>query len=142
MLDPLRHSGGFADLVGYRLAAWREGYAEVTLTLSPEHMNRSGVMHGGVLVTMIDAACGYAGCYAADPGQPRRAFTLSLETQFLASAEAGSTLTVKAEKTGGGRQIFFSRARVVDQDGRTVGQGSGVFRYRSDPAQARSAVAR
>ena len=135
MLDPLQHSGGFADLLGYRLTAWREGYAEITLTLAAEHMNRSGVMHGGVLTTMIDAACGYAGCYSAEPDPPRRAFTLSLETQFLAAAEIGSTLTVTAEKTGGGRQIFFSRAQALDQDGRLIGQGSGTFRYRSAPAR-------
>ena len=98
-------------------------------------MNRSGVMHGGVLTTMIDAACGYAGCYSAEPDAPRRAFTLSLETQFLAAAETGSTLTAKAEKTGGGRQIFFSRAQAVDQGGRLIGQGSGTFRYRSAPAR-------
>ena len=138
MLDSLRHRGGFADLVGYRLEAWRENYAEVTVTLGPEHLNRSGVMHGGVLTTMIDAACGYAGCYSADPDQPRRAFTLSLEAQVVASAKAGSTLTVKAEKTGGGRQIFFSRAQAVDQDGRLVGQGSGTFRYRSAPGRTPS----
>ena len=136
MLDPLGPTGGFADLVGYRLTAWREDSAEVTVTLGAEHMNRSGVMHGGVLTTMIDAACGYAGCYSADPDRPKRAFTLSLETQFVASAEAGSRITVKAEKTGGGRKIFFSRAQVVDQDGRVIGQGSGVFRYRSVPDAA------
>ncbi len=130
MLDPLRHSGGFADLVGYRLVAWRESYAEIAVTLGLEHLNRSGVMHGGVITTMIDAACGYAGCYSANPEPPLRAFKLSLETQFVASAEAGSTLTVKAEKTGGGRKVFFSRAQVVDQDGRLIGQGSGTFRYR------------
>ena len=71
----------------------------------------------------------------AEPEPPRRAFTLSLETQFLAAAEIGSTLTVTAEKTGGGRQIFFSRAQAADQDGRLIGQGSGTFRYRSAPAR-------
>ena len=135
MLDPLRHSGGFADVVG-RLTAWREGCAEVTVTLNAEHMNRSGVMHGGVLTTMTDTACGYTGCYTAKPDQPRRTCTLSLETRFLAEAESGSTITVTAEKTGGGRQIFFSRAQAVDQDGRPVGQGSGTFRYRSSPTVA------
>ena len=130
MLDPLRHSGGFADLVGYRLTAWRDGYAEVTATLGAEHMNRSGVMHGGVLTTMIDAACGYAGCYAAAPEVPRRAFTLSLDCHFTAAAAAGDRLSVSARRTGGGRQVFFSRAEVHDQNGRLIAQGAGVFRYR------------
>ncbi len=130
MNDPLLPQGGFAKLVGYRLAVWREDYAEVEVRIDKQHLNRSGVLHGGVLTTMIDAACGYAGCYSAPGAPPRRAFTLSLETHFMAAAEAGCELTVTAQKTGGGRQIFFSRAEAHDQDGRLIGQGSAVFRYR------------
>ncbi len=130
MKDALRQQGAFADLVGYRLTAWRDGAAEVGLKVGPRHLNRSGILHGGVLTTMIDAACGYAGCYSEAGAPPRRAFTLSLETHFVAAAEAGCDLTVTARKTGGGRRIFFARAEAHDQDGRLIGQGSGVFRYR------------
>jgi uncharacterized protein (TIGR00369 family) len=130
MNDPLRPQGGFANLVGYRLAAWREDYAEVEAQVGEQHLNRSGVLHGGVLTTIMDAACGYAGCYAPETAPPRRAFTLSLNSHFVAAAEAGAQLTARAHKTGGGRQIFFARAEVVDQDGRLIAQGEGVFRYR------------
>ncbi len=130
MNDPARDRGAFADLVGYELAAWREDYAEVTMELGASHMNRSGVMHGGVLTTLIDSACGYAGTYCAEPGRVRRAFTLSLNSQFIAAADAGVRLTATGRKTGGGRQIFFSSAEVRDQDGRLIGRGDGVFRYR------------
>ena len=130
MEDALRQHGAFADLVGYRLTDWREGAAEVSLEVGPQHLNRSGVLHGGVLTAMIDAACGYAGCYSAPGAPPRRAFTLSMETQFVAAAEAGSRLTVTARKTGGGARIFFARSEARDQEGRLIGQGSAVYRYR------------
>ncbi len=130
MTDPLRRRGAFADLVGYELTAWREDYAEVTLDVGAQHMNRSGVLHGGVLTTIMDAVCGYAGTYCAEPGRVRRAFTLSLNSQFIAAAEAGARLTAIGRKAGGGRQIFFSTAEVRDQDGRLIGRGDGVFRYR------------
>lgn len=133
MTDLLRPHGGFADHIGYRLGDWREDHAEVGLEVAAHHLNRSGVLHGGVLTTLIDTACGYAGCFSPDPDQPRRAFTLSLNCQFVASAEAGARLTASARRTGGGRQIFFARAQVLDQDGRLIGQGDGVFRYRSVP---------
>ena len=131
MSDPLRRPGGFADLVGYELADWREDYAEMTLTVEAKHLNRSGVLHGGILATLIDTVCGYAGTYCAEPGQSRRAFTLSLNSQFLGTAEAGARLTATGRKTGGGRNIYFSVAEIRDQDGRLIGQGDAVYRYRS-----------
>jgi uncharacterized protein (TIGR00369 family) len=131
MKDPLQPEGGFAALVGYRLGRWREGHAEILLDVGTRHLNRSGVLHGGVLTTMIDAAGGFAGCHSAEPGVVRRAFTLSLDCHFVTNAPAGSELTASARKTGGGRQIFFSTIEVHDQDGRLIAQGAGVYRYRS-----------
>ncbi len=130
MTDPLRPQGGFADLLGYGLASWREDYAEVTLAVEERHMNRSGVLHGGVVSALLDTALGYAGTYSPDPEVVRRAFTLSLNTHFVGTAAIGQTLTAIGRKTGGGQKIYFCSGEVRDQDGRLVGQGEGVFRYR------------
>lgn len=120
----------FGRLVGYELQEWREGFARVTLAVESKHLNRSGVLHGGVLMTLIDAACGYAGTYAADPEKPRRGFTLQLSTQFLATVKGGALLTAEARQSGGGAKIFFAECTVHDQDGRLVGSGQGAFRHR------------
>ncbi len=130
MDDPHRPRGGFADLTGYELGAWREDYAEVHLSVDGRHLNRSGVAHGGVLATLIDTACGYAGNYSADPTHPRRSLTLSMTTQFIAPAKEGARLTATARRSGGGRQVFFAACEVHDQDGHLVARGDGVFRYR------------
>jgi uncharacterized protein (TIGR00369 family) len=121
---------GFGQLVGYRLAVWQPDYAEVVLTVEPRHLNRSQVPHGGVLVTLIDTAAGYAGCYCAEPGRVRRAVTLSLATSFLAPAPAGALLTAKARRTGGGQSIYFARCELVDGSGRLIATGEGTFKYR------------
>ena len=132
MADPLRPHGGFADLLGYRLGAWRQDYAEVLLEVGARHMNRSGVLHGGVVSALLDTALGYAGTYSDLPGVTRRAFTLALNCHFVGTAEIGQTLTAIGRRTGGGRRIYFCTGEVHDQDGRLVGQGDGVFRYRGD----------
>ena len=62
-----------------------------------------------VLATLIDTACGFAGCYCAEPGRVRRAVTLTMSTSFLGQAAAGDILTAKARRTGGGKNIFFTR---------------------------------
>ncbi len=128
-LDPAE-SNAFARHVGYRLQHWEEGRAEIVLPLAAVHMNRSAVMHGGVLATLIDTACGYAGCYCATPGRVRRAMTLQLTCQFLAPGFEGRRLTASAHRTGGGRSIFFASCEVRDETGTLVGQGEGVFKYR------------
>ncbi|HEY9549424.1 MAG TPA: PaaI family thioesterase [Kiloniellaceae bacterium] len=127
--DALRAHGGFADLVGYELTRWEEGIAEVALTLAGRHLNRSGVMHGGVLTTLIDTACGYCGCHTADGETPRRAFTLSLTTNFIGAGQQGQRLTARARRSGGGKSVFFADCEVVDQEGRVIGTGQGTFKY-------------
>jgi uncharacterized protein (TIGR00369 family) len=130
-LDLSRPHGAFADMVGYHLVEWDEGRARVILDVEKRHLNRSGIMHGGVLTTLIDVASGYAGCYCAKPGHARWAVTLQLSCQFLGKVAAGDRLTAQGTVTGGGRSVYFARAEIRRQDGQMVGHGEGVFKYRS-----------
>jgi uncharacterized protein (TIGR00369 family) len=119
---------GFGKLVGYRLTRWAPEEAELELVLEPRHLNRSNVPHGGVIATLIDTACGFAGCYSAEPGRRRRAVTLSLSTSFLGQAEASTTLTAKARRTGGGQTVFFARCDLLDGAGHLIATGEGTFK--------------
>ena len=127
--DPLTPTTGFAALVGYRIAEWSWDAAAVELDVETRHLNRSGILHGGVLTTLVDTACGYSGCFCDTPGRARRAITLQLNTQFLAPARAGQRLVARAGTTGGGRSVFFAECRVHADDGTLVGRGDGVFKY-------------
>ncbi|MHA1152772.1 MAG: PaaI family thioesterase [Alphaproteobacteria bacterium] len=131
MSTPLYERGNFAELIDYRLTAWTENEAEISFEAEARHMNRSGLLHGGVLATVIDAACGFAGCYEPPPSQGRRVLTLSLTTQYIGPVPAGTQLTTTATRSGGGRTIFFASCEVRDAEGRLVATGSGTFKYRS-----------
>ena len=128
-LIPESELSGFARLLGYRLARWELDVAEVVLELGPQHLNRGGVAHGGVLAALMDTACGFAGCWSP-PGESRAAVTLSLTTSFLAPAKSGR-LTAIARKTGGGRGTFFAVAEIRDSEDTLIAHGDGVFRYRN-----------
>lgn len=130
MKDPIRFEGGFADLLGYHLDHWEEGKARLALDLRRDHMNRSGVLHGGVVTTLIDVACGYAGCFCAVPGNVRRSLTLQLTTQFVGMGKEGDSIFAEGIKLGGGRSVFFARAEVRNQAGLLIGHGEGTFKYR------------
>ena len=120
---------GFRDLVGYRLVDWRDGHARLELPLDARHLNRSGVIHGGVMTTMMDAAGGYAGTWCAVPGNVRRCVTVSMDAKFLGQARNGRIFAT-AERRGGGQRIFFSRIEVTDEAGALLAMGDGVYRLR------------
>jgi uncharacterized protein (TIGR00369 family) len=133
-LDPVlaqiggERPSGFQQAMGYRLQEWREGAAILTMEVASQHLNRGEVVHGGVLVSLIDTACGFAGTYAAVPGTQPKVSTLTLSTSFVAPTRQGP-LRVVGTVRGGGRSIFFAQAEVFDASGTLVAYGEGSFRY-------------
>ena len=128
--------GGFNGLIGFRLTDWAQDRSTLEFDLAPRHLNRSGVLHGGVIATMIDAACGYAGCHCTVPGNVRLAVTLSLTTSYLAAAAPGTVRCV-ARKRGGGRRVFAATAEVYDSKDTLIALGECMYQYRpgsEDPA--------
>jgi uncharacterized protein (TIGR00369 family) len=103
--DPTQKRNKFRSLVGYTTKTWAEGLGEVQLSVRDDHMNSMGIPHGGVYVTLLDAAFGHACSWCAVPGNTRSAVTVSLTTSFLAIART---------------PIIFACGRVTGQDGRLV----------------------
>ena len=99
----------FLETLGVRLTQWRDGYAELVMPIDASKLNRQGVLQGGAIATLLDAAAGYAGVYVA-PGEPaRHGFTLSLTTNYLDKG-LGGFVTAKGFLERAGRSVFFSRA--------------------------------
>src|SRR5689334_6325612 len=102
-----RHHNAFLTLVGLTLTRWEHGLAEFELLIDDRHTNRQGVLQGGLLATMLDAACGYAGLHDGSGDNERQAVTLSLMVNYLARVDGGRLRAV-GEVTGGGRRIYFA----------------------------------
>lgn len=120
---------GYSKLMEYHLHRADRGYAEVILTVGPQHLNRLGVLHGGVLTTLLDSATGYAVAFGVSPAQMKPAVTLSLNAQFLGQTGIGDHLTATGRHVGGGKTIAYATAEVKTADGRTVARGDAVYRY-------------
>jgi uncharacterized protein (TIGR00369 family) len=119
----------FLHMLGADLHAWRADYAEFRLALAPWHLNRQGTLQGGVIATLLDVACGYSGLCAAAGDAPRHGATLSLAINFLAPVNSGTVRAI-GQRTGGGRNIYFAEARIVDEAGVLIATAQGSFKYR------------
>ena len=121
---------GFHDLLGYRQASWEENEAVIELELEPKHLNLGGVIHGGVLTSLVDIAMAQAGTHCPFSGRMRRAITLSLTTTFTGQCSSG-TIRVTGRKRAGGTRIFNSTGEVHDDKGNLLAIAEGTFRIRS-----------
>ena len=120
---------GFQELLDYYLVQWDDGCATLELAIAHKHCNRAGFVHGGVLGTLIDTACGFAATWCPSPGRVRRVVTLSLNTSFTGPARRGTLRAIGRRKAGGSKIVFCS-AEVLDDQGRLIAMGEGSFRYR------------
>lgn len=120
----------FNRLIGMKILEWTEGAVTLAVDLDERHQNRSGLTHGGVFMTMMDAAGGYAGCYCPHPGRTRKPLSLSLNTTFLAPGRGGRVFA-RARVRGGGTKIYVSTIEVTDEAGTLLALGEGVYRYRT-----------
>ncbi len=127
--EGITFESGFHEVMGHRVVRWQRGHATLEMEVLPKHLNRSGVIHGGVLSTLIDAVCGFAG---VDPDDRRGVITLSLSVNFLGQVDSGK-LRVEGRRRGGGHRIYFATGEVYDQDDNLIAMGEGSFRLRSRP---------
>jgi uncharacterized protein (TIGR00369 family) len=131
MQDDLDPDGApFHDLLGLRLEAWEDGFARLVAEAGPQHRNRSGITHGGLLLSLIDQAAGYAGLWCSVPGNIRKAVTLDLDCRFTAQVREGR-LAAEARIATQGRNIYFVRTEVRDGAGTLVAFGASTHRWRA-----------
>ncbi len=120
----------FLEKMGIKIIDWQDGSCIFEMPIQPWHLNRTGALQGGVVSTLVDAACGYAGFYSP-PGMPEiHGVTITLNVNFVSSANSG-ILCAKAQRVGGGRKIFFSVAQVHTESGVLIASGQASFKYRS-----------
>lgn len=127
------HGVGVFQLLGLRLTHSEQNHVVAQLEAGPQHSNRAGTVHGGVLCTMIDLAACAAGLHA-DPGEPQRfGVTLSLTTNFTKGVSKGM-LTVEGKVITAGLKTYTAEAHVRDEQGDLVAHGIGTFQWRRGSA--------
>lgn len=126
-LDGIIASSGHLNALGMRLIALDARGATLALAAGPAHSNAEGGVHGGVLATLLDAACGFAARFDGAERPIVTVLTLSLAVNFVGRA-ADPRLTARGRVVGGGRRIVFTSGEVVDGEGTVIATANGTFK--------------
>ncbi|MEX0785226.1 MAG: PaaI family thioesterase [Dehalococcoidia bacterium] len=114
--------GPLGDMLGMATVAREPGKSRMSLTVDPAWHNPNGVLHGGVIYTLIDYSMGGA----VQPNLPKNqaCTTIEVKVSYLSAVREG-TLTVETETVRQGRNIAFLESKVRDDKGKLVATGSG-----------------
>lgn len=124
----IRDETGTQRLLGYVIDIGHDDRcARVHLEAGDQHMNRHGVLHGGIAATLLDNASGMTASMRVDPAKLTPVQTMSLTVDYLAPGGPGPLIAVGLLR-GGGRKVQFVDAELRDADGRLIAKSSGVFK--------------
>lgn len=123
----IRDETGAQRLLGYTLDVGEgDGRARCRLVVDDRHLNRSGVLHGGIAAMLLDNACGATASLTVDDTGRVPFLTLSLNTDFVAAGRPGG-VTATGRIVRQGARIVFAAAELVADDGTLLATASGVF---------------
>jgi uncharacterized protein (TIGR00369 family) len=101
-----------------------EGGVIIALRIAEKHLNRRGIAHGGMLVTLADSAMGMNLARAREP----RLWTVttSLSTEFVDAARRGDWVEAHVDILKLGRRLAYANCYLIVGAKRIL-RASGVF---------------
>jgi acyl-coenzyme A thioesterase 13 len=118
------------DFIGGEVDKLEEGRVVISLKLDGRHMNPGGVLHGGVLTTLMDEATAHAIVTVRGLEVMAEAphATVDMNASFLSGARPGDELQCEARTLRIGRAVAFAEAE-VRRSGRDDVIAKGHFTY-------------
>ena len=114
----------FNRLLGARCLRRADGGSLYELALGPDHLNRRGVAHGGVVASLLDAAMGTAVVSAI--AAEEWCGTMELSVQFREPVRPG-VIVGEGRMVRRGRTAAFAEGEVRDASGKVLAVAHGVW---------------
>lgn len=118
----------FVNVVGLEVDELRTDYARMSLPYREENLQAAGLIHGGVIATLIDTVV----VPPIGTGLPGGSLwsTIELHVQYHRPLVTGAVAEGWVVKRG--RSITFTRAEVYDVDGNHVASGTATYMTKSE----------
>jgi len=111
----------YYQLLGIELTLLGPGYAELSVRAGETHTNPLGKIHGGLIMSIADAAMGNAIRSLGITG-----VTSDCSVAFPGAAQLGDLITARGKVVKAGRNLLFAEALVYAND-KLIGQSKGTF---------------
>lgn len=123
-VQDLVHTAPYPKLIGMTIAALDFDRCRIELTLRDDHLQPFGIVHGGVLATLIDTATFWAAFLRLpdDAGL----VNVDLKLNYLKAVVRGH-LRAEGECLRAGRQISYTVASVYNDDDELVAHGTSTM---------------
>jgi uncharacterized protein (TIGR00369 family) len=99
----------FGELVGPIWQRQSGGLLHFGFVVAPKHLNRAGILHGGMLMTLADNAMAIAARHAT--GSKRHA-TIELNIQFAGAVRLGEFVEARPAVVRATRSLAFMEAKM------------------------------
>ena len=113
----------FLKHLGVEVLDVGRGYAKLRIGEAEHVLRHGGIVNGGAISTLIDAAGGTA---TATVNQGKNQVTIELKINFLEAVKKGE-MTCEARVIRAGRNIVVCEMDLFDQEGRTCAKGIGTW---------------
>lgn len=114
----------YPNLIGMTIASIEFDRCRIELDLGEKHLQPFGIVHGGVLATLIDTATFWAGFMRLP--EDAGLVNVDLKLNYL-KAVVGGRLRAEGECLRAGRQISYTTASVYDASGELVAHGTSTL---------------
>ena len=118
---------GLENPVGLKLKIYEvePGTIETTYTAPEHYQSYPGILHGGIVATILDEISGRA--LMGDPSAPRFMFTAKLEVKYRKNVPTGKPLKIigKAGRTKG--KMAEGWAGIYDEQGTLLAEANTVL---------------
>jgi len=113
LANATHYEGTYLEFLGFRLTAWKKGFARLEMTVRPDHRNTVGYLHGGVISSLLDIAGAVAGSYGI--ANEYVSLTINQNCTYMAPHQ-GDLVIAEGELIRATTSLFFTQAKLMDPD--------------------------
>ena len=126
----LLNASPFYGHMGMEALDSEDGRSHLRLTICDDHKNLYGILHGGVIATILDSTCTIAVASLLEPGE--YSYTLDQRINYIGNTHSG-VLIGRGKTIHKGRTTAVSEGEVHDGEGKLIAAGmSTLYIFRGE----------